>query len=53
MNTDLTFSGSTDTDFGTVSMTLATDGTFLGDSGADHSYSLATGIRNIHCCKQW
>ena len=44
MNTDLTFSGSTDTDFGTVSMTLATDGTFLGDSGADHTYSLATGL---------
>ena len=44
MNTDLTFSGSTDTDFGTVSMSLATDGTFLGDSGADHTYSLATGL---------
>ena len=44
MNTDLTFSGSTDTDFGTVSMSLATDGTFLGDSGADHTYSLATGM---------
>ena len=43
MNTDLTFSGSTDTDFGTVSMSLATDGTFVGDSGADHTYSLATG----------
>jgi len=44
MNTDLTFSGSTDTDFGTVSMSLATDGTFVGDSGADHTYSLATGL---------
>ena len=43
MNTDLTFSGSTDTDFGTVSMSLATDGTFVGESGADHTYSLATG----------
>ena len=31
MNTDLTFTGSTDTDFGTVTMSLATDGTFLGD----------------------
>jgi len=41
MNTDLTFTGSTDTDFGTVTMSLATDGTFLGDSGADHTYSLA------------
>jgi hypothetical protein len=44
MNTDLTFSGSTDTDFGTVSMSLATDGTFVGESGADHTYSLATGL---------
>ena len=44
MNTDLTFSGSTDTDFGTVSMSLATDGTFLGESGADHTYTLATGM---------
>ena len=44
MNTDLTFSGSTDTDFGTVTMSLATDGTFLGDSGADHTYSLATDV---------
>ena len=44
MNTDLTFTGATDTDFGTVTMTLATDGTFLGDSGADHTYALATGL---------
>jgi len=44
MNTDLSFNGSTDTDFGTVSMSLNTDGTFLGDSGADHSYTLATGM---------
>ena len=44
MNTDLTFSGSTDTDFGTVSMSLATDGTFVGDSGADHTYSLASSL---------
>ena len=44
MNTDLTFTGSTDTDFGTVTMSLATDGTFLGDSGADHTYTLATGM---------
>ena len=42
MNTDIKLSGSTDTDFGTVTMSLATDGTFLGDSGADHTYSLAT-----------
>jgi hypothetical protein len=42
LNTDLTFSGSVDTDFGTATMSLATDGTFLGESGADHTYSLAT-----------
>ena len=42
LNTDLTFKGSVDTDFGTATMSLATDGTFLGDSGADHTYSLAT-----------
>ena len=47
MNTDLTFTGSTDTDFGTVTMSLATDGTFLGDSGADHTYSLATDVGTI------
>ena len=44
MNTDLTFAGSTDTDFGTASFSLATDGTFVGESGADHTYSLATGM---------
>ena len=44
MNTDLTFSGETDTDFGTASFSLATDGTFVGESGADHTYSLATGM---------
>ena len=42
MNTDLTFSGSTDTDFGTATWTMATDGTFLGDSGADHTFKIAT-----------
>ena len=44
MNTDLTFTGSTDTDFGTATWTMGTDGTFLGDSGADHKYTLATDI---------
>ncbi len=44
MNTDLTFTGATDTDFGTATWTLATDGTFLGDSGADHKLTLATGM---------
>jgi len=43
MNTDLTFTGSTDTDFGTATWTMGTDGTFLGDSGADHTLKLATG----------
>ena len=47
MNTDIKLSGSTDTDFGTVTMTLATDGTFLGDSGADHTYALATDMGTI------
>ena len=47
MNTDIKLSGSTDTDFGTVTMSLATDGTFLGDSGADHTYALATDFGTI------
>ena len=47
MNTDLTFSGSTDTDFGTATWTMATDGTFLGDSGADHSFKVATDMGTI------
>ena len=47
MNTDIKLSGSTDTDFGTVTMSLATDGTFLGDSGADHTYALATDMGTI------
>ena len=42
MNTDLTFSGSTDTDFGTATWTMATDGTFLGETAADHTFKLAT-----------
>ena len=40
MNTDLTFSGSTDTDFGTATWTMATDGVFVGESGADHTFKL-------------
>ena len=47
MNTDLTFTGSTDTDFGTATWTMATDGTFLGDSGADHTMKIATDIGTI------
>jgi hypothetical protein len=47
MNTDLKFSGSTDTDFGTATWSMATDGTFLGGAtgnvnGNDHSLKLAT-----------
>ena len=44
MNTDLTFTGSTDTDFGTATWTMGTDGTFLSESGADHTLKLATGF---------
>ena len=44
MNTDLTFTGSTDTDFGTATWTMGTDGTFLSESGADHTLKLATGV---------
>ena len=47
MNTDLTFKGSTDTDFGTATWTMATDGTFVGESGADHSLKLATSMGTI------
>lgn len=47
LNTDLTFSGSTDTDFGTATWTMATDGTFLGDSGADHTFKIATDMGTL------
>jgi len=47
MNTDLTFAGSTDTDFGTATWSMATDGTFLGESGADHTFKLATDYGTI------
>ena len=47
LNTDLTFSGSTDTDFGTATWTMATDGTFLGESGADHTFKVATDLGTI------
>ena len=47
MNTDLTFSGSTDTDFGTATWTMGTDATFLGDSGADHTFKIATDLGTI------
>ena len=49
MNTDLTFSGATDTDYGEVSWSMATDGAFLGGAdgnsgGNDHKMTLATGL---------
>jgi|TARA_B110000211_G_scaffold189086_1_gene215220 hypothetical protein len=44
MNTDLTFTGTTDTDFGEVKWTMGTDGTFVGDTGADHKLTLATSV---------
>ena len=45
MNTDLKFSGATDTDYGEVSWTMATDGAFLGGAdgnsgGNDHKMTL-------------
>ena len=46
MNTDLTFSGSTDTDFGTATWTMATDGTFL-EILVDHTFKIATDIGTI------
>ena len=43
MNTDLKFVGSTEVLDGTaVTWTLATDGTFLGDSSADHTLKFAS-----------
>mgnify|MGYP006104346309 CR=1 FL=1 len=42
MNTDLKFAGSQDTDFGAVTWTMATDGVFVGESGADHTLKLAS-----------
>ena len=49
MNTDMTFSGSTDTDFGTATWSMATDGAFLGGAdgnsgGNDHKMTLATSL---------
>ncbi len=47
MNTDLTFTGTTDTDFGEAKWTMGTDGTFLGGAagnGADHKLTLATSV---------
>jgi predicted porin len=48
LNTDLTFTGSTEVLDGTaVTWTMGTDGTFLGDSGADHTLAFATNYGTI------
>lgn len=44
LNTDLTFTGSTEVLDGTaVTWTMGTDGVFLGESSADHTLAFATG----------
>ena len=48
LNTDLTFTGTTEVLDGIgVTWTMATDGTFLGDSGADHKLAFATPIGTL------
>lgn len=48
LNTDLVFTGTTEVLDGTaVTWTMATDGTFLGDSGADHTLAFATSFGTI------
>jgi hypothetical protein len=42
LNTDLAFSGSTEVMGNAVTWTMGTDGTFLGDSGADHKLAITT-----------
>ena len=45
LNTDLAFTGTTEVLNGTtVTWTMATDGTFLGDSGADHKLVFTNGF---------
>jgi hypothetical protein len=45
LNTDITLSGSTEVLDGVgVTWTMGTDGTFLGDSSADHTLAFATGL---------
>jgi len=45
LNTDLVFTGSTEVLNGkAVTWTMATDGTFLGESGADHKMSIETAL---------
>lgn len=48
LNTDLVFTGTTEVLDGTaVTWTMATDGTFLGDAGADHTLAFATNYGTI------
>jgi hypothetical protein len=48
LNTDLTFTGTTEVLDGIgVTWTMGTDGTFLGDSGADHKLAFATPIGTL------
>ena len=48
LNTDLTFVGTTEVLDGTaVTWTMGTDGTFLGESGADHTLAFATSLGTI------
>ena len=42
LNTDLAFTGTTEVNGNAVTWTMGTDGTFLGDSGADHKLAIAT-----------
>ena len=44
LNTDLAFTGTTEVNGNAVTWTMGTDGTFLGDSGADHKLAIATGF---------
>jgi hypothetical protein len=48
LNTDLAFTGTTEVLDGVgVTWTMGTDGTFLGDSGADHKLAFATSFGTI------
>jgi len=48
LNTDLVFTGTTEVLDGTaVTWTMATDGTFLGETGADHTLAFATNFGTI------
>ena len=42
LNTDLAFTGTTEVNGNAVTWTMGTDGTFLGDAGADHKLAIAT-----------